>query len=88
MKLKYTFETMELDDDTVAVPVGEGSEQFQGVVKLNKTGAIIFDMLKEDISEEAIVEAIEEKYNASRETISADVRKYIDIFREKGLLSE
>lgn len=88
MRLKYTFETMELDDDIVAVPVGKGSEQFQGVVKLNKTGAVIFDLLKEDISEEAIVDALENKYNASREAICADVRKYIDVFREKELLSE
>ena len=87
MRLKYAFETMELDDQIVAVPVGDGSEEFHGVVKLNETAADIFNLLKEDISEEAIVEAMTEIYDAPKEALAADVRKCVADFMEKGLLS-
>lgn len=87
MRLKYAFETMKLDDQTVAVPVGDGSEEFHGVVKLNEAAAEIFNLLKEDISEEAIVEAMAEIYDAPKEALAADVHKCVTDFMEKGLLN-
>ena len=87
MRLKYAFETMELDDQIVAVPVGDGSEEFRGVVKLNEEAAFVFNLLKEEISEESIVNAMAETYDAPRDTLAADVHKCVADFMEKGLLS-
>ncbi len=87
MRLKYAFETMKLDDQTVAVPVGDGSEEFHGVVKLNEAAEDIFNLLKEDTTEDAIVEAMADMYDAPKETLAADVHKCVAEFMEKGLLS-
>ena len=43
---------MNLDDGLVAVPVGEGAQQFQGVLKVNETAMAILKMLENDITEE------------------------------------
>lgn len=86
MRLKYTFEKMDLDDQIIAVPVGEAAGEFRGVVKLNETAAFIFDLLTEDMTEEAIVDALEKEYDAVREVLAADVHRYVNEFREKGLL--
>lgn len=86
MRLKYTFETMKLDDQIVAIPVGEGATDYHGVIKLNETAAVIFELLKQENTEESIIEALENKYDVSRDTVTRDVQHYIAMFREKGFL--
>lgn len=88
MRLKYTFEKMELNDKIIAVPVGDDADDYRGVVKMNGTAAAIFDLLKEDTTEEAIVAAMEKEYNVTKDVLNADVKLYIQAFREKGLLVE
>lgn len=87
MHLKYTFDTMELDDRIVAIPVGEGANGYHGVIKLNETAAFIFELLKKETTEEEIVKILEEKYDAARDTLAEDVHKFIMEFEEKGFLA-
>ena len=87
MRLKFQFEKMELEGKTVAVPVGENVDEFRGVVKLNESSAFIFDLLKEETSMEAVVEAMEKEYDAPRTVIEADVKKCLEEFEERGLLA-
>lgn len=86
MKIKYTFEMMQLGDETVAVPVGENADDFHSVVKLNDTAAFIFQHLQEGASEEEILAALEREYESTREELSADLRNCLADFQEKGLL--
>lgn len=86
MRLKYTFETMELDDQLIAVPVGETASEFRGVIKLNEASAFIFGKLKQETTEDAIIEAMTEEYDAPREVLAADVKRVVNEFSEKGLL--
>ena len=88
MKLKYDFETVELGDDYVSVPIGERSNTFHGVIKLNKEGMEIFNLLKTDISEESIVNILASKYENNRETISDYVSQAIKRLREIGVIEE
>jgi hypothetical protein len=87
MKLKYTFDTMQLEDSIIAVPVNALNDGFRGVVKLNETAAAIFELLSRDITEDEIVEALLKEYDAPRETVSKAVHKCIIGFEEKGLLA-
>lgn len=86
MHLKYQFEMMELDDRVVAVPVGDGADEFHGVVKLSETAAFIFNLLKNDISENEIIDAMEKEFDATRCMLASDVRACIEDFTKKGLL--
>lgn len=88
MHLKHTFETMELDDQIVAVPVGERAAELRGVIKMNETSAFIFECLKTETSEEAIVDALSKEYNAPLQVLKNDVHQYIESFRKRGLLIE
>lgn len=87
MQLKCNFEVMEFDSQKIAVPVGENANEFHGVIKLNETAAFILEQLKEEASVEAIVEALKAEYDAPQELLEADVRKCIEEFTNKGLLS-
>ena len=86
MHIRYAFEMMQLEDEIVAVPVGKDATDFCGVVKLNDTAAFVFNHLKEDTSEEAVLDALEEEYEATREDLKADLSKCLAQFQEKGLL--
>lgn len=86
MHLKYTFETIELDDHIIAVPIGINSDKVRKVVKLNETAALIFDMLKVETTEMKIVEDIMKKYDVPLDVLKADVHSYIEAFMKEGLI--
>lgn len=86
MKAKYSFEIMDLDDGLVAVPVGEGAEQFHGVLKVNETAAAILKLLDKDITEGAIVEALLQEFEGKKEEVAGYVHEYIEKLASEGLV--
>jgi hypothetical protein len=49
MKLKYRFIVRNVGGKLVAVAVGTDNEKFNGMVKLNANGEMIFKMLNEEL---------------------------------------
>ena len=88
MKLKYEFETTELGDDIIAVPVGENAGGFKGVLNLNASAAAILKLLQKDTTAEQIVSALTEEYEGTKEDMTAFVERFINKLREENLLSE
>ncbi len=86
MKLKENFITQNIEDTQFLLAVGETS--FSGIVRSNKTAAFIVDCLKEETTEEQIVDAMCKKYDAPRETIAADVASIVEKLRGIGALNE
>lgn len=88
MHVKNSLETMELDDQIIAVPVGELATEYHGVLKLNETGAFLLELLKEETTEEALTAALAKEYSVSNDQLAEDVHSYLALFREKGFLAE
>ena len=88
MKLKYSFECIDVDDEIIAVPVGKNSKGIHGVLKLNKTGKEILDLLTCDTSEERIVNALADRYEDDREQLISYVQAAVDALHKAGLLDE
>ena len=88
MKLKYSFENVDMGNEFVSVPVGNGANNVHGVIKLNQEGLEILEMLKEDITEQQIVERLAEKYGNDWATLTKWVKKVIETLREAKLLEE
>ena len=87
MKLKYNFVTNEVADKIVAVAVGGDLEKFNGFIKMNDTGAYIFNMLKSDVTEEEIVAAMKKDYeDAAEEEIRETVSEFVGKLKEAGVL--
>ena len=85
--LKSTYVLRKIGEDYFAVCISSSSSA-QQMVKLNETGAFLFERCKEAIDEDALVTALLQEYDVSRELASADVRRFIDRLREKGLIDE
>lgn len=86
MKLKEGFITHESDGEQIMVAAGE--VRFSGMVRSNSTAAFIVDCLKEDTTQEQIVEKMLAVYDAPAEVIAADVAKVLDSLRSIGALDE
>ena len=65
--------------------------EISGVVKGNRTLGAIVELLQNDVTEEEIISAMKEKYDATEEIeqiIETDVRKAIDQLRRIGAIDE
>ena len=87
MKLRYNFVTNKVADKIVAVAVGGDLEKFNGFIKMNDTGAYIFNMLKSDVTEEEIVAAMKKDYeDAAEEEIRETVSEFVGKLKEADVL--
>lgn len=86
MRLKEGFITHETDGEQVMVATG--GINFAGLVRSNKTAAFIVDRLKTDTTKEAIVDAMEERYDAPRDVIAKDVENILEKLRSIGAIDE
>lgn len=86
MKLKKGFITHEGANEHILVPAGGVS--FSGMVRSNKSAGFIVECLKEEVTEEEIVEKMLAKYDATKEQLTMDVRKTLDKLRSIGVIEE
>ena len=86
MKLKDEFIAYVTKEQTLLVAAGNAS--FHGLVRGNETLGAILELLKEDRSEEELVQEMRRKYEAPENVIANDVRKVIDTLRQIGALDE
>lgn len=88
MRVKDGFVLHNIGEEYMAVATGEAAENFNGIVRSNETAAYIFELLQQETTEEAIVDAMCEKYEAERSVIEKDVANIIEKMREAGFLHE
>ena len=88
MKLKYSFEEVDMGEEIISVPVGKGAEEIHGVLKLNQEGKEILNLLKDNITEEKIVESLCNKYDNDYETLKGYVKQVINTLRKANLIEE
>lgn len=86
MKLKNEFITHESNGEHLTVTAG--NTKFNGLIRSNQTAGFIIECLKENTTEDEIINKMLEKYDASKEVISSDVRKIIGKLRSIGALDE
>ena len=79
MKLKDTYITHDSDGEQILL---DTSSSFAGLIRSNKTAAFIVECLKEDTTQEKIVE------DAPKEVLAKDVSDVIEKLRKVGALDE
>ncbi len=86
MKLKKEYITHDTETESLLVPAGGAG--FSGLVRGNRTLGAILALLKEETTEEAVIAAMEERFDAPEEIIARDVEKVLSGLREIGALDE
>ena len=88
MRLKYTLDTVDMGEEIIAVPVGDDTEKIHGIVKLNRSGLVILDLLKNNVTIEEIVEKLDYKYDNSREELEEYVKNVIETLENAGIIED
>ncbi len=71
-----------IGDEAVVMSLGEGR-----VLGLNPTGALVWSLIEER-DEDGLVAAVVERFETDASSARADVRAFLGLLRERGLLAE
>mgnify|MGYP003301858295 CR=1 FL=1 len=89
MKLKYEFIITEIGDDMIAVPTGDGADQFHGTVRLNGAAAEAFELLQEETTPMAVHEELLRRHpEADRNEVGHALADFLTKLSAEGLLSD
>lgn len=86
MKIKKGFVVREIAGQNIVIALGEATKTFNGMIKLNETGRIIWDMLTEGSERADIVKRICDEYEADTATVEADVDAFINTLQGANIL--
>ncbi|MBQ7346827.1 MAG: PqqD family protein [Clostridia bacterium] len=86
MQINHDFTIQKVGASYVAVPVGETSKTFHGMVRLNETGAFLWKLMAEkDCTEEELVDALLAEYDVSREVAANDVHRIVEQLKQNNI---
>ena len=86
MKLRDGILISKAEDVYYLVDTGNVENRFNGMVKLNATGAFVCEKLKEDTNIDDIVKAMLKEYNVFEDVAKSDVKKLTDKLTEIGFI--
>lgn len=86
MKLKDGFMLREIAGQWVVVPLGERVVEFNGIMTLSESGALLWKNMADDIRVDDLVQIVLNEYSIDEETVRLDVREFVAMLREKELL--
>ena len=88
MRIKNYFTVQKVGGSYIAVAVGETSKTFHGMVRLNETGAFLWQKMSEaDVTEEELIAALLDEYDVDRETAARDVAALTKQLKDGGILA-
>ena len=89
MRLKSEYVVYDANDgEKLAVATGDEMKNFSGLMRANKSAAVILDCLAQDTTEEVIVDALAARFDAPREVLAEDVAKVLETLRGINALVE
>lgn len=86
MRIKGNYILREIAGEILVVPVGGTSLETNGLIVLNPAGRLIWEQLEREAAFDVIVDAVLERFEVSKEEASADIRAFLDVLHQNGLL--
>ena len=88
MRIRDQFILRQIAGDYIIIPTGQTTLKFNGMITVNEQGAFLWNALKEEITEDGLVEALLSEYDTDRQTAQTDVADFLEVLRQKHLLDE
>ena len=88
MRIKDGFMLREIAGSWVVVPIGERVVEFNGLMTLSETGAMLWNRLEKGTDVEGLVAMLLDEYDVDKGTARADVEEFISVVGEKGLFEQ
>ena len=84
MKFKENFVLRRVLNNWVVLPLGSATVDFNGILNLNDSGALLWQHLEQGAGREALADALTAKYDVSRPQALADVDAFYAILVDAG----
>lgn len=86
MKLNENFVLRQVADTWVVLPLAAESLDFNGMLTLNETGALLWKALEQGGDREALADALTAEYAVDRATALSDVDEFLAKLAKTGCL--
>lgn len=86
MKINSNFTLRSIAGNWVALPLGEATVNFTGMLTLNETGVLLWRKLEEGCTREDLIAALLAEYDVSEGDAAVDVDAFIKRLGDAGCI--
>ena len=86
MKLKENFVLRQVAGSYAVLAVGAASVDFDGMLTLNASGALLWRALEQGADRQALISALTAEYDVSAEQVEQDIDEFLDTLQKAGCL--
>ena len=86
MKIKQDFILRQVADNWVVLPVGQACVDFNGMLSLNDSGAMLWKVLEQGGDQDTLADALTAEYDIDRATALADAAEFLEKLEKAGCL--
>ncbi|MCX8128623.1 MAG: PqqD family protein [Clostridia bacterium] len=86
MQIKSGFMLREVAGSWIVVPLGQRVVEFNGLMTLSESGALIWKMLDAGAETEELISIITSEYDIDEDTAREDIHELIAALEQKGLI--
>lgn len=88
MKIKSGFILRTVAGNNVVVAIGEQSKNFNGVIKLNESGLVLWNKLSAGADKAELVLALLDEYDITADIAETDVDRFVGVLRDAGAIED
>ena len=88
MKIKDGFMVRKIANQYMAVPVGARAKELHGMIGLNETATFLWELLKEDRTEEELVQMLLAEYEVEEAQAQRSVNRFHEMLKKEGVLAD
>lgn len=88
MQIKSGFMLREIAGQSVVVPLGARVVEFNGILTLSESGALLWRELEKNSSVEEMVELLLSEYDIDRETARNDVEEFLKSMADTSIIEQ
>ena len=88
MKIEKNVILREIAGEYILIPTGSMALKFQGVFAVSELGVAIWNFLQQDKEENEIIELLLQEYEVDKDTLTSDIKEFLQSLRDKELLCD
>ncbi len=86
MRVTDQLTLRQIAGEHILIPVGEFANSFRGIMSLNGSGLLLWELLQQDRTEEELVAAVLDAYDVDAQTAAKDVGEFLTMLEQAKVL--
>lgn len=86
MQIAPGFLLREVAGESIVIPIGEAAYHLSGLIALNESGKLLFQLLQTERTEAELTKALLDTYDVDPATAASDVAEFLQLLRQNRML--